>query len=107
MLRYFFTFQVLEELLDKLLLLISSFIKVLFQRIVDLLILFLSLSLISAELVLLLQFGPYLQLVDEVTQELVRLIQDILKATLLVNPLQAMSVNIYKESVCVCILGHR
>ena len=87
MLRYFFTFQVLEELLDKLLLLISSFIKVLFQRIVDLLILFLSLSLISAELMLLLQLGPYLQLVDEVTQELVRLIQDILEATLLVNPL--------------------
>ena len=58
MLRYFFTFQVLEELLDKLLLLISSFIKVLFQRIVDLLIFLLGLGLISAKLMLFLQFGP-------------------------------------------------
>ena len=56
---------------------------------------------------LFLQLGPYLQLVDEVTQELIRLVQDILEAMFLVNTLQAMSVNIYEEPVCVRILRHR
>ena len=107
MIRYFFTLKVLHELFDKQLLLIWLLVKVILERLIDLCILFLSLGLVLAEIVLFLKIRPNEYLVHKVTKYIIGLLLCLVEILLFVDLLQLVFVQLDKEAISVCILRHR
>ena len=97
--------EVLQECLRLLLLLILLIREVLLEALIYLLELFLSLGLVSTEVILLLQLVPDLQLVHEVREEAIHLIQSGCQVRLLENILDLMPRDAQQEFVGVDVLG--
>ena len=103
---HFFALKILHKLLDLLLFFIWLLIEVLFERLIDLRVLFLSFSLILLEFVLFFHVRPDAHFVDEIREEFVCFDQSTVESWLLVDLLELVSVHIDKESIGVGVTGH-
>ena len=99
-----FSLKVLQEFFGLLLFLVLFISKVLLEALIDFFKLFLSLSLVGSEIILLLQFVPYLQLINKICEETIHLIEPSGQVGLLKNILNLVSRNVDQELVSVDIL---